>query len=311
MTKVKGLYQANQLFFLFWIAFAATMLNISVGLGLFLFMGIVLVFVLSIYVYKIDSINYLEKILSYTEKTEYQMKVKLEQERLRREQLQKEQKVRQEQMEAEAFVMQIEQEKERQRLEQERQDKLLTQAEALMVDKGMSQTDIEEALAVKRTQFAEERQQSAAQAAVAQESKPKVEPVWTEETSYQAPPRVESIGRDFELNRHGTWINYVIIIGGLLSMIIFYSILSGLFGLPPLASGAFVSVLLVLFIINLLYYLPTLLYHSSVAGKMGVFVLNMFFGFTLILWVLLFMFVLSQNKSHAYQQEVLHHQRRQ
>lgn len=109
----------------------------------------------------------------------------------------------------------------------------------------------------------------------------------------QASYRVEP--EPFELKKHGTWLNYLILLVGPIFLFIVLSAVSALLEIDFGIAATGIGFIIILYLISTLYYLPTLISYSL--WKYVIFILNIFFSWTIIGWIVLLILAIVTNSS--------------
>lgn len=298
MTKAKNIVMNNQIFFLIFLAFTTTMLNAFIGIGVVLLILTALLIILPIYVWKVEDINYWVKIQLFLTKAEKTMNVKLaeiEENRAEKEVKRKEDEVRQE---AEDFVRQLNEEKERKKEEEERRENILAQARSLMEEQGMEESEIVAVLEEKKEELMNQEK------IYELYQEPELEQ-HAQQSFHQTHPNDVPA---FEVEKSGLGMNILLLVIGIVPLGFIMMILANLFSFGILPE-AIIGLFFFLILFSVVYYLPTLLYHVSLSGKILIFILNISLGMTVVAWAILLIYVITANKNHAHNQEMLHYQK--
>lgn len=112
---------------------------------------------------------------------------------------------------------------------------------------------------------------------------------------------------EFKVKKHGSSINFIFLLFGLVPIGIVVANWSQIFG--GAIGGSIGAILLIAFIGDVIYYLPTLIYHASFGGKFLMWLLNTIFSWTFIGWIILMVIASSRNSKAEREQEMLYHQR--
>lgn len=198
----------------------------------------------------------------------------------------------------------------------EEHEAIIVQSRKVMEEEGLTKAEIAVEIAKQQVRFDKEVAELTIESI---KEEPQIEAVMTTQTINSSerkwvPEPTQSVStlaqEPFKVQKHGTVINWLIILAGLIPIYFIYDFLANGFGLPVLGSMGVAGVFLVLFLIDLIYYLPTLIYHASTGGKIVMFILNSMFSWLFIPWLIFLIFAMSRNSNHRYKEEMLYHQRK-
>lgn len=312
MNHFKSAIQANQTFYLMLLMLFFTAVALDYRIGLVVLVGILICLLVPIYKMKNDQFDYLAALINKNSAWEQKQVVLQKQAQKAAAEAEKQAQEAKILQEKQAETARLIQEQELKQAREERHQAAMKKAMILHTQmkndyaEGTPIPTVEEIAAnLEQTEPALNtriNQTPGVNSRVQQQTK--FDTNYQRETvAHPTVPQVEPVD-EFSVQKHGNWINYILLFMGTAPIML---VVTALFGLDNLNGGMMLTLFLVCVIASSIYYLPTLVYHASTSGKIMMWILNTVVSWTFLGWIVLILIATSRNKNAEMQQQNLYY----